>query len=390
MEESFSKGENEPWRVLEFYSGIGGMRYSMMEAGIQATMVEAFDINDKANDVYEHNFGHRPYQGNIQSLTAGDLDKYGAHAWLLSPPCQPYTRQGLQKDSGDARAYSFLNILELIPQTSSPPLMIFVENVVGFETSDTHKQMIEMLEKTSFTTQEFILSPLQFGVPYSRPRYFCLAKRKPLTFLKPHINNQLLWTPRPLLENNGRTWTDGNDQSHEGWENWLHLCKPIESFLEFNTPTNQLESAESQFCDESSFCEGLEKKSEPNGSGDSFARQYVVPLSLIEKLGSAMDIVYPDSKRCCCFTKSYYRYVKGTGSLLATVQQPEKKGKVSPLKEQGLRYFTPREVANLHSFPEDFHFPQHISLKQRYALLGNSLSVAVVAPLLHYLFTEPS
>lgn len=25
-------------------------------------MVEAFDINDRANDVYEHNFGHRPYQ----------------------------------------------------------------------------------------------------------------------------------------------------------------------------------------------------------------------------------------------------------------------------------------------------------------------------------------
>lgn len=34
----------------------------------------------------------------------------------------------------------------------------------------------------------------------------------------------------------------------------------------------------------------------------------------------SLDIVYPDSKRCCCFTKSYYRYVKGTGSLLATIQ----------------------------------------------------------------------
>ncbi|KAI3876939.1 hypothetical protein MKX03_032484 [Papaver bracteatum] len=102
-----------------------------------------------------------------------------------------------------------------------------------------------------------------------------------------------------------------------------------------------------------------------------------------------MDIVYSDSKRCCCFTKSYYRYVKGTGSLLATIQ-PEKKGKLSPLSEQGLRYFTPREVANLHSFPENFHFPEHISLKQRYALLGNSLSIAVVGPLLRYLFSKPS
>lgn len=83
-----------PWRVLEFYSGIGGMvlsetlcsllrltpgayltaarvsappvlcsqRYSLMASGVRAEVVEAFDINDVANDVYELNFGHRPCQ----------------------------------------------------------------------------------------------------------------------------------------------------------------------------------------------------------------------------------------------------------------------------------------------------------------------------------------
>jgi len=40
---------------------------------------------------------------------------------------------GLQKHSGDARAFSFLRILELIPHTTKPPQMLFVENVVGFE-----------------------------------------------------------------------------------------------------------------------------------------------------------------------------------------------------------------------------------------------------------------
>ncbi|XWS73090.1 hypothetical protein CRYUN_Cryun02cG0096100 [Craigia yunnanensis] len=62
MEESICKGTEEPWRVLEFYSGIGGMRYSLMKAGINAQVVEAFHINDKANDFYQHNFGHRSYQ----------------------------------------------------------------------------------------------------------------------------------------------------------------------------------------------------------------------------------------------------------------------------------------------------------------------------------------
>ncbi|XP_042044004.1 tRNA (cytosine(38)-C(5))-methyltransferase 2-like isoform X6 [Salvia splendens] len=91
--EGLSRETEKPWRVLEFYSGIGGLRYSLMEAGVDAVVIEAFDINDVANDVYEHNFGHRPYQGNIQTLSAANLDKYEADAWLLSPPCQPYTRQ---------------------------------------------------------------------------------------------------------------------------------------------------------------------------------------------------------------------------------------------------------------------------------------------------------
>ncbi|KAI3822429.1 hypothetical protein L1987_10019 [Smallanthus sonchifolius] len=356
--------EEQPWRVLEFYSGIGGMRYSAMKAGVNAKMVEAFDINDLANDVYAHNFGHRPFQGNIQTLSAADLDRYEANVWLLSPPCQPYTRQGLQKQSADARASSFLRILEIIPELRQPPAMLFVENVVGFETSDTHQKMIQILEESQFVTQEFVLSPLQFGVPYSRPRYFCLAKRKPSSFCNPEFNGQLIFVPKPLFGHKESTLISENDQLISTSNDMQQTCLPIEIFLEFGNCMNQ-----NTFSIEGSLS------------------QYFVPSSLIERWGSAMDIVYPDSKRCCCFTKSYYRYVKGTGSLLATIM-PKTRDKTS-LEDLCLRYFTPREVANLHSFPMEFGFPEHVTLRQRYALLGNSLSVAVVAPLLHYLFSDP-
>ncbi|XP_031384421.1 tRNA (cytosine(38)-C(5))-methyltransferase 2 [Punica granatum] len=385
MEDSPSK----PWRVLEFYSGIGGMKYSLIKAEVDAQVVKAFDINDTANDVYEHNFGHRPFQGNIQSLTAADLDSYRAHAWLLSPPCQPYTRQGLQKHSGDARAFSFLRILELIPDALQPPLMLFVENVVGFETSDTHEKMIEILTTTGFTTQEFILSPLQFGVPYSRPRYFCLAKRKPLSFRSVCFNGKLLWSLSPLIQQDDDPLNDKSLQPRDNWDKYVESCLPIKQFLEFNEGTN-FESGEFSPRDvsivSSEIVDAPTENDARSGCSVCPEDQYFVPLSLIERWGNAMDIVYPDSQRCCCFTKSYYRYVKGTGSLLATIKT--EKNKAFPLKEQRLRYFTPKEVANLHSFPESFSFPQHVSLRQRYALLGNSLSVAVVAPLLQYLFTE--
>lgn len=35
---------------------------------------------------------------------------------LMSPPCQPFTRQGNQNGSNDARAQSFLSLIELIPK----------------------------------------------------------------------------------------------------------------------------------------------------------------------------------------------------------------------------------------------------------------------------------
>ncbi|CAL9038598.1 unnamed protein product [Musa banksii] len=374
------------WRILEFYSGIGGMRYSLLRAGIRGRVVEAFDINNIANDVYEHNFGHRPFQGNIQILTPLDLDKYEAHAWLLSPPCQPYTRQGLQKDSADARALSFIKILENMSHMMQPPLMLFVENVVGFETSNTHKHMMEVLAGIGFVTQEYILSPLQFGVPYSRPRYFCLAKRKPLSFQNPSCNNLTLRTPSPFMPSKNNQSTDGSDGNDGNQEEFNSSCEPIINFLETHFLTgNQQEYTTFRF--------GTEVVSSPadDDGGGTYKNAwdiYSVAPSLIERWGNAMDVVFPESRRCCCFTKSYYRYVKGTGSLLATSGDINSRLEAPSLIELGLRFFTPREVANLHSFPAEFHFPSHTSLRQRYALLGNSMSVAVVAPLLQYLFSE--
>ncbi|XP_020106030.1 tRNA (cytosine(38)-C(5))-methyltransferase isoform X2 [Ananas comosus] len=377
----------EPWRILEFYSGIGAMRYSLIKAGVRGEVVEAFDINDRANDVYEHNFGHRPFQGNIQILTAADLDKYRAHGWLLSPPCQPYTRQGLKKHSADARASSFIKILDLMPHMLQPPLLLFVENVVGFEISDTHKQLMEVLARLGFVTQEYILSPLQFGIPYSRPRYFCLAKRKPLSFQNSLSDNKLLWTP-PCRTSESTIITETSQHAVENKEELQTVCEPIRSFLEkesLYSHQQEFVGVASEFRSEDVLADRaaleeidtIETNTSQHGEEvkgsikkQSFLHEYVVPLSLIERWGNAMDIVYPESKRCCCFTKSYYRYVKGTGSLLATSEKsklkPEENPEISSGKEMFLRFFTPREVANLHSLPEDFDFPGHIGLRQRF------------------------
>ena len=64
----------------------------------------------------------------------------------------------------------------------SPPTHLLVENVVGFERSETHVELLESLASLGYAAQGAVLSPTEVGVPYSRPRYFVLAKRAPLAF----------------------------------------------------------------------------------------------------------------------------------------------------------------------------------------------------------------
>uniref|UniRef100_A0A2I2YU23 tRNA aspartic acid methyltransferase 1 n=1 Tax=Gorilla gorilla gorilla TaxID=9595 RepID=A0A2I2YU23_GORGO len=46
----------EPLRVLELYSGVGGMHHALRESCIPAQVVAAIDVNTVANEVYKYNF----------------------------------------------------------------------------------------------------------------------------------------------------------------------------------------------------------------------------------------------------------------------------------------------------------------------------------------------
>lgn len=92
-----------------------GMHFGLQQACPEAQIVAAFDLNEVANDVYEHNFGWRPWQGNLEGVPASVLDGFKAHLWMMAPPCQPFTRRGLQQDIDDPRSASFLKLIGLLP-----------------------------------------------------------------------------------------------------------------------------------------------------------------------------------------------------------------------------------------------------------------------------------
>merc|ERR1712142_348450 len=144
-------------------------------------IVAAVDVNEVAASVYAHNFPSTTYlRRGVEGFTISDLEGLKVDMITMSPPCQPFTRQGLKKDEEDARTKSFFHFLSLLEQMAArgtAPTFILVENVLGFETSATHQTLVEKLEKCGFRWREFLLTPTQFGIPNSRMRYYLIGKR---------------------------------------------------------------------------------------------------------------------------------------------------------------------------------------------------------------------
>jgi site-specific DNA-cytosine methylase len=164
-------GENQ-LRVLELFAGIGGCAAALGEA---AQVVAAIDINAAALAVYRHNFTHRTLCRTLESLPAAELAQFNADLWWLSPPCQPYTRKGNQRDWEDPRAASLRNVIRCIEQVQ--PQYVALENVPPFGESLAREHLRRTLERSGYFFRERLLCPSELGVPNRRRRYYLLASR---------------------------------------------------------------------------------------------------------------------------------------------------------------------------------------------------------------------
>lgn len=274
----------------------------------------------------------------------------------MSPPCQPFTRNGNQKDIADTRSDALNHICEILPNLIGIDY-ILMENVKAFQTSTARHIYTETLSSSGFYYQEFILSPSQFGIPNTRYRYYCIARRcKEFPFKS---NEILLELPATVI----------NSDTKYG--------SKIADYLSNKTNDPRMH----------------------------------VPDKILSRYAWQFDIVHPESMNSICFTKAYTHYVDGTGSIFCPcakllVQQTFDKLKLDPtletvneLKKLDLQYFTPLEVAKLMCFPisdddddenvvekcDKFSFPKLTTNRQRYRLLGNSINVYVVSELIKLL-----
>ena len=344
--------------AIDFYSGIGGNHYAFDAAcaslGIKGKVAFCVEINDLANKTYKHNFKTtKVRQCSIESLKYAELLKCKADVWLASPPCQPFTRMGLQKGQEDPRTKSFyflLNTLVSLPMNARPQ-MLFIENVRNFEISIPHDDLFSLLLTLGYSVKEFLLNPNHCGIPNSRLRYYLIAKKKktPTGF---GISTPLSNTAPSLR----------------------HKTVSLSDYLKNN--------------------------------GDCVDEYLLTQKDLCGTLTRLMDIIFPHSTGSMCFTKGYPQYVEGTGSMMChnATTTAEVKAAITNHDECGcpakqdpnalcdllklrIRRFDPNEIRQLLAFPDSFQFHPETSLRQKYRLLGNSVCVAVVSDILTHLLS---
>lgn len=98
------------------------------------------------------------------------------------------------------------------------------------------------------------------------------AKRKPSSFQRQCFNSKILWSLSPSVEQD-----DVSLQPRDNWDDFFESCEPIGKFLEFKH--SAVTKTEESNCPEIGNLSSEEKDIED---------QYLVPLSLTERWGSAM------------------------------------------------------------------------------------------------------
>jgi len=95
-----------------------------------------------------------------------------------------------------------------------------------------------------------------------------------------------------------------------------------------------------------------------------------VPAETLARFGPGLRILDVDDPESytTCFTSGYGRSIMHAGSYLRC--------------ESGVRRFAPGEIAGLLHFPPGFRFPEGMSCRAKWRLLGNSLSVIAVREVL--------
>ena len=385
---------------------------------------------------------------NIEALTAQQLDAVQADLWTMSPPCQPFTTtaNAARQDCGDLRCAALTHLSQLLPVLQHPPRWILLENVKGFADSAALRGWARALEHAGFSHRSFLLSPSDLGIPNQRARFYMVAERGPrfadrtgavegaAAFLEAerlqgaasegavqHCVGEYLrpgscqggsqcdgsWTgshspgllhDAPLVsldqgmgEESGSTPAATRDPNHAS-PSAVSPSAPAGAHVSADAVrgtdagTGASAGAGGAACASPHADAGLA----PHHKCEH-CPLYLSREQLRKPWARGLSVVSAQDTTTFCFTSGYGKVMhKSSGSLLL-------EGCAAALEKEGLdrsdmaayhgrlRLFSPAELLSLFGFPTWFGFPALLSLRQQWKLIGQSVSVPVVARVARFL-----
>ena len=114
-------------KFIDLFAGIGGFRIALENHGQECVFTS--EIDKYCQEVYEHNFGVKPF-GDITKIEARDIPDFDILA--AGFPCQPFSYAGkLEGFNDQTRGTLFFDIVRILEEKQ--PEMFLLENVKGLK-----------------------------------------------------------------------------------------------------------------------------------------------------------------------------------------------------------------------------------------------------------------
>lgn len=148
-----------------------GVSQALSKNGIESKCVLSSEINEKACETYQLNFGEHP-SGDVKLIE--EVEPFDL--LLGGFPCQPFSYAGKRMGFGDTRGTLFFEIERLLKKYR--PMAFLLENVRGLYTHDsgrTFNTIMDKLHGLGYGTYDLLQNSSNFGVPQNRVRLYIVG-----------------------------------------------------------------------------------------------------------------------------------------------------------------------------------------------------------------------
>ena len=168
--------KKKSFKFIDLFSGIGAFHQALKSLGGEC--VFASDIDKYAIETYTENY-HMDSNFNIRNVKEEDIPEHDVLCGGF--PCQAFSTAGHKKGFKDTRGTLFFEIARILKYHKTKYIILEnVKNLVGHDNGNTWQVIKNTLIELGYilTEEPLLMSPNYLGIPQLRERVFILGIHK--------------------------------------------------------------------------------------------------------------------------------------------------------------------------------------------------------------------